>query len=64
VLHAAKTSVFSSLYLSVLQLRELAALNGTLKDEQYCFICGESGVCRVYVGGVGANTCSVAGCTF
>lgn len=26
-----------------LQLRELAALNGTLKDEQYCFICGESG---------------------
>ncbi|KAL4439650.1 hypothetical protein ABPG75_002651 [Micractinium tetrahymenae] len=26
-----------------LQLRELAALNGTLKDEQYCFICGDSG---------------------
>jgi splicing factor 1 len=26
-----------------LQLRELAALNGTLKDEQFCFICGESG---------------------
>lgn len=26
-----------------LQLRELAALNGTLKDETYCFICGESG---------------------
>ncbi|KAL4854110.1 Splicing factor-like protein 1 [Chlorella vulgaris] len=26
-----------------LQLRELATLNGTLKDEEYCFICGESG---------------------
>ncbi|KAL4450593.1 hypothetical protein ABPG77_000949 [Micractinium sp. CCAP 211/92] len=26
-----------------LQLRELAALNGTLKDEQHCYICGESG---------------------
>jgi hypothetical protein len=26
-----------------LQLRELAALNGTLKDEQFCFICGEAG---------------------
>lgn len=26
-----------------LQLRELAALNGTLKDEQYCFLCGDSG---------------------
>ena len=22
---------------------ELAALNGTLKDEQFCFICGEAG---------------------
>lgn len=29
-----------------MQLRELAALNGTLKDEQYCFICGESGAWR------------------
>jgi hypothetical protein len=26
-----------------LQLRELAALNGTLKDDQHCYICGESG---------------------
>ena len=26
-----------------LQLRELAALNGTLKDETYCFLCGDSG---------------------
>jgi hypothetical protein len=26
-----------------LQLRELAALNGTLKDEEYCFVCGETG---------------------
>ena len=24
-----------------LQLRELAALNGTLKDEQICYICGD-----------------------
>lgn len=29
--------------LACLQLRELAALNGTLKDEQFCFICGEAG---------------------
>eukprot|EP00887_Chlorella_sp_A99_P001571 scaffold8.g1571.t1 len=26
-----------------LQLRELAALNGTLKDDTYCFLCGDSG---------------------
>lgn len=26
-----------------LQLRELALLNGTLKDDQPCFICGELG---------------------
>lgn len=26
-----------------LQLRELAALNGTLKDETFCFICGDPG---------------------
>ena len=25
------------------QLRELAALNGTLKDDQHCYLCGESG---------------------
>ena len=25
------------------QLRELAALNGTLKDDQPCYLCGESG---------------------
>lgn len=30
----------------LVQLRELAALNGTLKDEEYCFICGESGTCN------------------
>lgn len=26
-----------------LQLRELAALNGTLKDDQHCYLCGQSG---------------------
>lgn len=26
-----------------LQLRELAALNGTLKDDQHCYICGQTG---------------------
>jgi splicing factor 1 len=26
-----------------LQLRELAALNGTLTDEQHCYLCGQSG---------------------
>ena len=26
-----------------LQLRELAALNGTLKDEEFCFLCGSAG---------------------
>lgn len=26
-----------------LQLRELAALNGTLKDVENCFLCGEDG---------------------
>lgn len=26
-----------------LQLRELAALNGTLKDLEACFVCGEPG---------------------
>ena len=26
-----------------LQLRELAALNGTLKDLEACFVCGEAG---------------------
>lgn len=26
-----------------LQLRELAALNGTLKDDQPCFNCGQTG---------------------
>lgn len=31
-----------------LQLRELASLNGTLKDEQFCFICGESGAGRAH----------------
>lgn len=25
------------------QLRELALINGTLKDDQYCYLCGESG---------------------
>ena len=25
------------------QLRELAALNGTLKDDQHCYLCEESG---------------------
>ena len=26
-----------------LQLRELAALNGTLKADQHCYLCGQSG---------------------
>mmetsp|Transcript_5793 Transcript_5793/g.16274 ORF Transcript_5793/g.16274 Transcript_5793/m.16274 type:complete len:577 (+) Transcript_5793:111-1841(+) len=26
-----------------MQLRELAALNGTLKDEEFCYLCGEAG---------------------
>ena len=26
-----------------LQLKELAALNGTLTDDQHCYLCGESG---------------------
>ncbi|KAK9796272.1 hypothetical protein WJX73_001196 [Symbiochloris irregularis] len=26
-----------------LQLRELAALNGTLKDDEHCYLCGQSG---------------------
>lgn len=26
-----------------LQLRELAALNGTLKDDQNCYLCGQPG---------------------
>ena len=25
------------------QLRELALINGTLKDEEYCYLCGETG---------------------
>lgn len=27
------------------QLRELALINGTLKDEEYCYLCGETGEC-------------------
>lgn len=26
-----------------LQLKELAALNGTLTDDQHCYLCGQSG---------------------
>ena len=26
-----------------LQLRELAALNGTLKDDEHCYLCGQGG---------------------
>mmetsp|Transcript_43264 Transcript_43264/g.109537 ORF Transcript_43264/g.109537 Transcript_43264/m.109537 type:complete len:571 (+) Transcript_43264:102-1814(+) len=26
-----------------MQLRELASLNGTLKDDEYCYLCGEAG---------------------
>jgi hypothetical protein len=36
-----------------LQLRELAALNGTLKDETFCFICGDSGEWQCQWSGVG-----------
>ena len=30
-----------------LQLRELATINGTLKDEEFCFVCGETGEAAV-----------------
>jgi hypothetical protein len=36
------------------QLRELALINGTLRDDEYCHVCGEKGhrqyeVCAVYI---------------
>lgn len=41
-----------------MQLRELAALNGTLKDEEFCYLCGEAGHRQVCVAGIqsGAET--------
>ena len=43
-----------------IQLRELAALNGTLKDEEFCFVCGEAGE-RAAARGRGVLWCVLLG---